>query len=349
MMPDPGQGPPRAFASCGDHGPRRTLPSRWRMGRQARIDGSPMCRHALRAAAPRDSTGHVLGARGRAGTEPEPLRRLASKDSLGLAAPAARRRLTSQVSADAGAPSRTLVIGAFAAMAVLGMAALSAVLAVVAARGTCSAAAAAAAPSATPRSGIPSAYLTLYRQAGRQYAVPWPVLVAVGSLESNHGRSRAPGVRAGVNRHGCCAGPMQFNLRDGPPSTWQRYRVDGDHDGAKDVYDPPRRHPLGRQLAAHPLGPGRRQPPGGDPRLQPLRVVRHRRPRARPRLRARDRCRARLGGGRLAGAHRLRRPPGRTGRTRQPARARRGRCDHDGVQACTTQALAAPQHLNARP
>jgi transglycosylase-like protein with SLT domain len=31
---------------------------------------------------------------------------------------------------------------------------------------------------------------------------------------------------------------MQFNLTDGPPSTWQRYAVDGDHDGAKDVYDP---------------------------------------------------------------------------------------------------------------
>jgi hypothetical protein len=31
---------------------------------------------------------------------------------------------------------------------------------------------------------------------------------------------------------------MQFNLRDGPPSTWQRYRVDGNHDGVKDVYDP---------------------------------------------------------------------------------------------------------------
>src|SRR4051812_38717205 len=26
--------------------------------------------------------------------------------------------------------------------------------------------------------------------------------------------------------------------RYGPPSTWQRYRVDGNHDGAADVYDP---------------------------------------------------------------------------------------------------------------
>jgi hypothetical protein len=45
-------------------------------------------------------------------------------------------------------------------------------------------------------------------------------------------------VQSGVNAFGCCAGPMQFNLRDGPPSTWQTYRVDGDRDGAADPYDP---------------------------------------------------------------------------------------------------------------
>jgi hypothetical protein len=31
---------------------------------------------------------------------------------------------------------------------------------------------------------------------------------------------------------------MQFNLTDGPLSTWQRNGVDGDRDGSKDVYDP---------------------------------------------------------------------------------------------------------------
>ena len=31
---------------------------------------------------------------------------------------------------------------------------------------------------------------------------------------------------------------MQFNTRDGPPSTWDRYGVDGNHDGTKDIYDP---------------------------------------------------------------------------------------------------------------
>ena len=45
---------------------------------------------------------------------------------------------------------------------------------------------------------------------------------AIGSIKTDHGRSRAPGVRSGVNRFGCCADPMQFNLRDGPLSTWDR-------------------------------------------------------------------------------------------------------------------------------
>ena len=64
------------------------------------------------------------------------------------------------------------------------------------------------------------------------------MLAAIGAIESDHGRSRAPGVHSGVNPFGCCAGPMQFNLRDGPPSTWQSYRVDGDRDGDTDPYDP---------------------------------------------------------------------------------------------------------------
>jgi hypothetical protein len=64
------------------------------------------------------------------------------------------------------------------------------------------------------------------------------VLAGIGSIETNHGRSRAPGVRSGVNSYGCCAGPMQFNLRDGPRSTWDRFGVDGNRDGTRDVHDP---------------------------------------------------------------------------------------------------------------
>jgi hypothetical protein len=94
-------------------------------------------------------------------------------------------------------------------------------------------------PSRTAVTDIPAGYLRLYRAAGSRYRVPWSVLAAIGKVESDHGRLRLPGVRSGLNRYrdargrlrSCCAGPMQFNLTDGPPSTWQRH-------GRGNVYDP---------------------------------------------------------------------------------------------------------------
>jgi hypothetical protein len=59
------------------------------------------------------------------------------------------------------------------------------------------------------------------RHASTAYTIPWTVLAAMGAIESDHGRPKAPEVRSGVNSFGCCAGPMQFNLTAGPPSTWQ--------------------------------------------------------------------------------------------------------------------------------
>src|SRR5215210_5941116 len=123
-------------------------------------------------------------------------------------------------------------------MAVIGLAALSAVLTVVTATRTCSDAGVEAAASGAAKRAIPANYLRLYRLAARGSGVPWTVLAAIGSIESDHGRSHAPGVHSGLNRHGCCAGPMQFNTRDGPPSTWERYGADANHDGSTDVYDP---------------------------------------------------------------------------------------------------------------
>jgi hypothetical protein len=93
-------------------------------------------------------------------------------------------------------------------------------------------------PSALARREIPPAYLRLYVQAGERYGVdPW-ILAAIGWIETQHGRSTAPGVRAGVNAYGCCAGPMQFNVRNGPPSTSDAYGVDGNADGRVSPYDP---------------------------------------------------------------------------------------------------------------
>jgi cell wall-associated NlpC family hydrolase len=96
---------------------------------------------------------------------------------------------------------------------------------------------------------IPARYLALYRQAGRAYGIPWNVLAAIGEVESDHGRSDAPGVHSGANSAGA-AGPMQFGIGGTAGNTWGGppihpasmhtggYGIDGDHDGITDVYDP---------------------------------------------------------------------------------------------------------------
>jgi membrane-bound lytic murein transglycosylase B len=135
------------------------------------------------------------------------------------------------------APAGVLRIAAPLAVAlVLLLAALTGILAVTVSSGTCTGGDEAR-PSAAADRDIPAGSLIAYREAGSRYEIPWPVLAAIGAIEADHGRSTAPGVRAGLDSYGCCAGPMQFNLTDGPPSTWQRYRVDGDRDGTEDVYD----------------------------------------------------------------------------------------------------------------
>jgi hypothetical protein len=112
--------------------------------------------------------------------------------------------------------------------------------------------------------GIPRGYLRLYvgaagaarRQGCR--ALSWQVLAGIGSVESNHGRLRAPGVRSGANFAGA-AGPMQFGIGGKAGNTWGGSRgggprhpapprgadpgvwgagVDGSGDRVADVYDP---------------------------------------------------------------------------------------------------------------
>ncbi|HEY2959003.1 MAG TPA: hypothetical protein VGM21_12470 [Actinomycetota bacterium] len=88
-------------------------------------------------------------------------------------------------------------------------------------------------PAAAARADIPGGYLRLYRAAVKQQCpgLPWAILAGIGKVESDHGRAQLPGVRSGLNSAGCCAGPMQFNLTDGPPSTWATY-------GRGSPYDP---------------------------------------------------------------------------------------------------------------
>jgi hypothetical protein len=89
--------------------------------------------------------------------------------------------------------------------------------------------------SAFALSDIPRGYMGLYTEAASTCpALGWQVLAAIGKIESDHGRSSAPGVQHGINRAGCCAGPMQFNLTNGPPSTWDTWGT-----GSRaQVYDP---------------------------------------------------------------------------------------------------------------
>ncbi|GIH69245.1 C40 family peptidase [Sphaerimonospora thailandensis] len=98
--------------------------------------------------------------------------------------------------------------------------------------------------SETARTDIPAEYLELYTKVGKQTGVQWNVLAAIGKRETDHGRSKLPGVSSGTNYAGA-AGPMQFLI-----STWggqakikvasgiNGYASDGDGDGYGDVYNP---------------------------------------------------------------------------------------------------------------
>jgi len=78
----------------------------------------------------------------------------------------------------------------------------------------------------------------VYAVAGDRFGVAPELIAAIGYNESRHGRSRLPGVRSGVNRVGCCAGPAQLCVVSSCGRVWQRYRVDGDGDGRRRVHDP---------------------------------------------------------------------------------------------------------------
>ncbi len=64
--------------------------------------------------------------------------------------------------------------------------------------------------SPTAVSTIPADYLMLYQSAAATCpGLAWTVLAAIGAVESDHGRSTAPGVSSGANAAGA-QGPMQF-------------------------------------------------------------------------------------------------------------------------------------------
>jgi membrane-bound lytic murein transglycosylase B len=86
-------------------------------------------------------------------------------------------------------------------------------------------------PSRAATADIPVGYLRLYRTAGARHHIPWPVLAAIGKVESDHGRARLPGVRSGSNWAGAC-GPMQIGCVPGSKAgnAWARYGRGRPHD-----------------------------------------------------------------------------------------------------------------------
>jgi hypothetical protein len=63
-------------------------------------------------------------------------------------------------------------------------------------------------------------FYPIYAVAQEAFAVNWLLLASIHMQESAF--STAPGIYRGLNFAHCCGGPMQFNVRNGPPSTWQR-------------------------------------------------------------------------------------------------------------------------------
>jgi hypothetical protein len=78
-------------------------------------------------------------------------------------------------------------------------------------------------------------FLPLYRQAARTFGVSWRLLASIHRQETAF--STVPNTYHGLNAFGCCAGPMQFNVKNGPPSTWALYRE------SFRLGDRPRRYP----------------------------------------------------------------------------------------------------------
>jgi hypothetical protein len=74
------------------------------------------------------------------------------------------------------------------------------------------------APTHVPASWVAGFY-PIYATASTTFGVNWLLLASVHDQETSF--STAPGTYHGLNFADCCGGPMQFNVTNGPPTTWQ--------------------------------------------------------------------------------------------------------------------------------
>ena len=61
-------------------------------------------------------------------------------------------------------------------------------------------------------------FYPIYATAQRTFGVNWLLLASIHRQESAF--STAPGIYSGLNFAHCCGGPMQFNVTNGPTTTW---------------------------------------------------------------------------------------------------------------------------------
>ncbi len=66
-----------------------------------------------------------------------------------------------------------------------------------------------------------ASFMGLYREAARTFGVSWRLIASIHRQETAF--STEPSTYHGLNAFGCCAGPMQFNVTNGPVSTWELY------------------------------------------------------------------------------------------------------------------------------
>jgi hypothetical protein len=80
--------------------------------------------------------------------------------------------------------------------------------------------------AANDHAHVPAAWVArfypIYEQAQRTFGVNWLLIASVHKQETAF--STHPTTYHGLNFARCCAGPMQFNVTNGPVTTWSRYR-----------------------------------------------------------------------------------------------------------------------------
>ena len=83
-------------------------------------------------------------------------------------------------------------------------------------------------------------FVPIYREAAATFNVSWRLLASIHRQETAF--SSVPSTYHGLNAFGCCAGPMQFNVTNGPPSTWALYRQSFRRGDRPRRYPHPTRH-----------------------------------------------------------------------------------------------------------